>query len=80
MCQHQDFSGVGVAVPDSLEGFRVAKLKEMGANAWRTAHNAPNSELLDACDQQGFLVWDENHRNDVSSISDLISHIRRDPN
>ena len=42
---------------------RVAKLKEMGCNAWRTAHNAPTPALLDAADRLGFLVWDENHRN-----------------
>jgi hypothetical protein len=43
----QDFAGTGVAVPDSLQGFRVARLKEMGANAWRTAHNPPTPALLD---------------------------------
>ena len=60
---HQDFAGVGVAVPDSLQLHRIQKLKDMGANAWRTAHNCPTSSLLDAADQLGFLVWDENHRN-----------------
>ena len=34
-------AGVGVAVPDSIWEFRVRKLKEMGANAYRTAHNPP---------------------------------------
>ncbi|KAH8047960.1 arogenate dehydratase [Aureococcus anophagefferens] len=60
---HQDFAGVGVAVPDALQAFRVRKLKSMGANAWRTAHNAPTPALLDACDAEGMLVWDETHRN-----------------
>jgi beta-galactosidase len=36
---HQDHAGVGVAVPDSIWDFRVRKLKEMGSNAYRTAHN-----------------------------------------
>ena len=62
---HQDFAGVGVAVPDSLQKFRVAKMKEMGANGWRMAHNPPTPSLLDECDRQGFLVMDENHRNYV---------------
>ena len=60
---HQDFAGVGVAVPDALQAHRVAKLKQMGCNAWRTAHNAPTPALLDAADRLGVLVWDENHRN-----------------
>ena len=60
---HQDFAGVGVAVPDALQTYRVAKLQSFGANGWRTAHNAPTPALLDAADRLGMLVWDENHRN-----------------
>ena len=60
LCNHQDFGGVGVAVPDRIQVHRVAALKEMGGNAWRCAHNPPNSELLDATDAAGMLVWDEN--------------------
>ena len=60
---HQDFAGVGVAIPDHLQWHRVQKLKDMGGNGWRTAHNCPTEALLDACDELGFLVWDENHRN-----------------
>ena len=40
-CNHQDFAGVGVAVPDALQPFRVAKMKSTGINGWRTAHNPP---------------------------------------
>jgi len=58
---HQDHAGVGVAVPDTLQAFRVARLKEMGSNAIRTSHNPPTPELLDACDRMGMLVLDE-HR------------------
>ena len=32
----------------------------MGSNAYRTAHNPPTPELLDACDRLGMLVMDEN--------------------
>jgi beta-galactosidase len=52
-CNHQDHAGVGSAMPDRLQYFRVAKLKEMGSNAYRTAHNPPTPELLEACDHQG---------------------------
>lgn len=58
--QHQDHAGVGVAIPDALQEFRVRKLKEMGCNAIRTSHNPPTPELLDICDRLGMLVLDEN--------------------
>jgi beta-galactosidase len=57
---HQDHAGVGVAVPDTLNAFRVERLKAMGSNAIRTSHNPPTPELLDACDRLGMLVLDEN--------------------
>ncbi len=81
-CNHQDSAGVGVAVPDSIWDFRVRRLKEMGSNAFRCAHNAPASEFLDACDRQGMLVMDEN-RNFGSSpeyLWQLDWMVRRDRN
>ena len=56
---HQDHAGVGSALPDYLQYYRVHLLKELGANAYRTSHNAPTPELLDACDSLGMLVLDE---------------------
>jgi beta-galactosidase len=57
---HQDHAGVGVAIPDTLNAFRVEQLKAMGSNAIRTSHNPPTPELLDICDRLGMLVLDEN--------------------
>jgi len=81
-CNHQDFAGVGVAVPDTLEYRRVNLLKDMGANAWRMSHNPPTPELLDACDKLGMLVMDENrHLGDSSSIlEEVASLVQRDRN
>ena len=56
---HQDHAGVGSAVPDYLQFYRIRLLKNMGVNAYRTSHNAPTPELLDACDSLGMLVMDE---------------------
>ena len=75
---HQDFAGLGVAVPDALQRYRVRALQALGANAWRTAHNAPNPALLDACDEEGMLVWDENHRNGQPAEAATLA--RRDRN
>ncbi|HKK74929.1 MAG TPA: beta-galactosidase GalA [Saprospiraceae bacterium] len=57
---HQDHAGVGSALPDYLQYYRIALLKEMGVNTYRTSHNPPTPELLDACDSLGMLVMDEN--------------------
>ena len=58
---HQDFAGVGVAVPDSLDTYRLNRLHAIGVNALRLSHNPVAPELLDAADRLGFLVIDE-HR------------------
>lgn len=60
VCCHQDHAGVGSALPDDLQYYRIGLLKEMGVNAYRTSHNPPTPELLDACDSLGMLVLDEN--------------------
>jgi beta-galactosidase len=79
---HQDFAGVGIAVPDSLQYYRVELLKKMGCDAWRTAHNPPSPALLDACDKLGMLVLDENRRFGCTPeiLEELRSMIRRDRN
>ncbi len=56
---HQDHAGVGSALPDYLQYYRIRLLKDMGCNTIRTSHNPPTLELLDACDSLGILVMDE---------------------
>ncbi|MGD0783736.1 MAG: glycoside hydrolase family 2 TIM barrel-domain containing protein, partial [Candidatus Aminicenantales bacterium] len=81
-CNHQDHAGVGAALPDRLQYFRVARLKEMGANAYRTSHNPPTAELLDACDELGMLVMDETRlfSSSEAALNQLRRMIRRDRN
>jgi beta-galactosidase len=81
-CNHQDHAGVGVAVPDSLWEFRLRKLKEMGSNAYRTAHNPPSRELLELCDRMGMLVVDETRHFNPSPeyMQQLEWLVRRDRN
>jgi len=59
VCCHQDHGGVGSALPDRAQFYRMERLREMGCNALRTSHNPPTPELLDACDKVGILVMDE---------------------
>ena len=63
---HQDHAGVGSAIPDALQEFRIASLKAMGSNAYRCSHNPPTPEMLDACDKLGMLVLDENRLQGVN--------------
>jgi beta-galactosidase len=81
-CDHQDAAGVGVAVPDEVNIFRVEQLKKMGSNAIRTSHNAPTPELLDACDRLGMLVMDENREYGINpqELGELERLIVRDRN
>ncbi len=82
VCNHQDHAGVGVAVPDSIQDYRVRLLKEMGVNAYRCAHNPPAREILDACDRYGILVMDEHRRFEATpeQIFYLETLVRRDRN
>jgi len=81
-CNHQDHAGVGVALPDALQEFRLKRLKEFGCNAYRTAHHPPTPELLDACDRLGLLVMDECRLlgADSANLRRWEQQIRRDRN
>lgn len=59
VCVHQGHGGLGVAEFDGMHEYKIAKLKEMGANAYRTSHSPVSPALLDACDRMGMLVLDE---------------------
>ncbi len=79
---HQDHAGVGVALPDELQYFRISKLKELGSNAYRCSHNPPTVELLEACDRLGMLVIDENRLMGINEqhLNDMKRLIIRDRN
>jgi len=81
-CNHQDHAGLGSALPDRMQAYRIALLKGMGANAYRTSHNCPTSELLDACDEQGMLVLDEtrNFSSSPDGLEELERMVKRDRN
>ncbi len=82
VCMHQDHAGVGVALPDALHEFRVARLKQCGVNAYRCSHNPPAPEILDACDRLGMLVLNENRffNSSEDCLRQLDEQVRRDRN
>ena len=79
---HQDHPGVGAAIPDAVQIYRLSQLKKFGCNAYRASHNPMTPELLDACDRLGFLVIDENRLTGVNEehIRLLERMIKRDRN
>lgn len=82
VCCHQDHAGVGSAVPEALQVWRIERLKEMGANAYRCGHHPPAREVLEACDRLGVLVIDEARVFGVSDehVDQAERMIRRDRN
>lgn len=79
---HQDHAGLGSALPDYLQYYRISLLKNMGSNAYRTSHHAPTPELLAACDSLGMLVMDEQRllNSGTEYINQFERLIKRDRN
>ncbi len=66
VCVHQDFAVVGSALNEDICRYRLQKIKEMGANTYRSAHNPADNTLLSLCDEMGILVLNENRRFESS--------------
>jgi beta-galactosidase len=54
--RHQDFEGMGNAVPEVLQIQDLVKLKAMGGNFLRVAHYPQDPAVLKACDSLGLLA------------------------
>lgn len=82
VCCHQDHAGVGIGVPDRVNEWRIAKLKEFGVNAYRASHNPPTTAILNACDTLGILVMDEMRvlSSSDEGLKQMETIIRRDRN
>lgn len=59
VCCHQDYGITGKAVPDNIYRYRIELMKEMGANAYRTAHYPHSEATMDALDKLGMLTMVE---------------------
>ena len=59
VCLHHDLGALGAAFSEAAAERQLRLMKEMGANAIRTAHNPPARQLLDLCDRLGLMVMDE---------------------
>ncbi len=81
-CNHQDFAGIGVALPNKINWYKLKILKDLGSNAYRTSHHPPTPELLNMCDSMGIIVLDENRHLSSSEdgLKDLTTMVVRDRN
>ncbi len=83
-CNHQDHAGVGAAVPDALQWFRLAVLREMGGNAVRTSHNMPTPEWVEACDRMGMMMMCETRQmssnpEGMAQLEAMVKRYRNSP-
>lgn len=59
VCLHHDNGCLGAReFPRAIQR-KLEILKSFGCNAIRTSHNPPSLELLEMCDEMGFMVMDE---------------------
>ena len=82
VCLHQDFAGVGVAMPYELTYHKYKVMKEMGVNAVRAVHNPPSPDALTACDALGILIMDETRMfgSSPEAIRQIETLVKRDRN
>lgn len=59
VCNHHDLGPLGAAVNRSAIRHRLELLKDMGCDAIRTSHNMPSPELVELCDEMGFMMMVE---------------------
>jgi beta-galactosidase len=78
-CNHQDHAGVGAALPDRLQWYRLSVLREMGANAVRTSHNMPAPEWVAACERMGMMMLCETRlmSSSAEGLAQLETMIKR---
>ena len=83
-CNHQDHAGVGTALPDRLQVYRLGVLREMGCNAVRTSHNMPTPEWVAACDAMGMMMMCETRllsssQEGLARLETMIKRYRNSP-
>jgi len=78
-CNHQDHAGVGTALPDRLQWYRLSLLRDMGCNAVRSSHNMPTPEWVAACERMGMMMMCETRllSSSAEGLAQLETMIKR---
>lgn len=79
---HEDFGLTGRAVPENIHRYKVQMLKEMGANAYRCSHYPHNEAVMNALDENGFIVMSEirHYNSSPECLRQLEMLVKRDRN
>ncbi|MVN92186.1 beta-galactosidase GalB [Mucilaginibacter aquatilis] len=94
VCNHHDLGPLGAAINKAALRRQLAILKDMGCDAIRTSHNMPAPELVELCDEMGFMMMVESFdewktpkvKNGYSNYfdqwaeKDMVNMIHRDRN
>jgi beta-galactosidase len=94
VCNHHDLGMLGTAINTAALRRQLALLKDMGCDAIRTSHNMPTPELVQLCDEMGFMLMVESFDEwktpkvkngyhlyfDEWSEKDLVNMVHRDRN
>lgn len=59
VCLHHDLGPIGAAVNKAALRRQIQIMKDMGADAIRSAHNMPSFEQLELCDEMGMMFLAE---------------------
>jgi beta-galactosidase len=71
--RHQDYKGLGSALPDALHINDVKLIKEMGGNFLRVSHYPQDPAIMEACDRLGLLVSVETPGNNQVTENEAYS-------
>ncbi len=94
VCNHHDLGPLGAAINVAALRRQLTILKDMGCDAIRTSHNMPAPELVQLCDEMGFMMMVESfdewktpkvkngysHLFDQWAEKDIVNMIHRDRN
>jgi beta-galactosidase len=94
VCNHHDLGPLGAAINTAALRRQLTILKDMGCDAIRTSHNMPAPELVQLCDEMGFMLMVESFDEwktpkvkngysqyfDAWSEKDLVNMVHRDRN
>ncbi len=71
--RHQDYKGLGNAVPDSIHIRDMELMKSAGYNFVRLAHYPQDPAVLQAADRLGLMIWEETPIVNYITISEAFN-------
>ncbi len=84
VCCHEDYGLEGKAIANSVKRLRLERLREMGANGYRTAHYPHSDYTFECLAELGFLVmaeirWFESTKEGIEQLESMVKLHRNNP-